>query len=552
MANLANYAERKTVADDPRLFADWDPTNPKGAVDTALSGGDRVRWKCAACQHQWEASPRCRSAVAPGGVQRRASRGRDCLRCASLGMKHPTLLEEWHPDNATEHDPFLLAPGSHVRVKWKCSATECGYEWLTTIAHRAVRGHGCEQCLGRIASADHNAAVRFPHLLKEWHPTRNEGARLEDFTPRSNQYAWWRCVPAPAEQQNVGDKPQACTEAHEWRASIANRAKTGCPFLKGSRIPYERSLRALHPKIADELDVLRNGEEQRADVLGCSSMRKVYWTCADHGEGYRDTVDNRVNKGTGCRVCSGRETTPTSNFGSKHPNLLLEWDKERNLKDPPADWDKAEKFLPENLPPMGGRWAAWWKCRNCDVRWRAPIANRACHGHECPECGLYRMSRREILLAFEIGSFLTIGLASEDRTISAGGRRWAVDVAIRDHGIAVEYDGAFWHGSAEAIERDRRKTTALLAEGWRVLRVREIPLDDLTKEDGLPIDRARHLDVAVTKDDAAHVVAAIALTAIRDHFGVQIQGLDEYVEQARPRRAREARAHIDLLLQQRR
>jgi hypothetical protein len=536
------------VANVPELMADWDRENARKPEATSLVSSDPVRWRCAKCDHRWEASPRCRSSVVPEGVERRASRGRDCVRCASVGMMYTKLLDEWHEDNDPKYDPFLLPPGSHERVKWRCSVKECGYEWSTTIAHRAKRKHGCEKCLGRIPSATHNAALKFPHLAKEWHPTLNSGKRLEDFTPRSNQYAWWKCIPVPAEGRGPSRERLACSESHEWRASIGNRAKTGCPYLKGPLVPFERSLRVLRPDIADELDVLRNGDEMRAEVLGCSSDALPYWKCPTCGYSYQRSVDSRV-KGNSCGQCSGRKVTDDSNLRVKNRELCEEWNEERNLADPPTGWSQGKQFRPENLPPKGSHWSAWWKCRNCHADWQAPIANRACHGHECPECGLHRSSRREILLAFEIGAFLPVGLGPEDRTIVAGGRRWSVDVPIKDLRIVVEYDGAFWHGTDAASERDVRKTNALVAEGWRVLRVRERPLDTLKSAAGaLDGEGGGYTDVAVSKDDPAHAVAATALEEIHGYFGVSIPGLRNYIDGDSPRRDREARAYIDKLL----
>jgi very-short-patch-repair endonuclease len=49
--------------------------------------------------------------------------------------------------------------------------------------------------------------------------------------------------------------------------------------------------------------------------------------------------------------------------------------------------------------------------------------------------------------------------------------RWIrLDAAYPDALVAVELDGAAFHGSREARERDLRRDTALAALGWVVLR----------------------------------------------------------------------------------
>jgi very-short-patch-repair endonuclease len=52
----------------------------------------------------------------------------------------------------------------------------------------------------------------------------------------------------------------------------------------------------------------------------------------------------------------------------------------------------------------------------------------------------------------------------------ADGRRTRLDVAYIEAKVAVELDGAAFHGSRSARERDTRRDSALAAQGWVVLR----------------------------------------------------------------------------------
>ncbi|MBT2265970.1 DUF559 domain-containing protein [Rhodococcus erythropolis] len=51
------------------------------------------------------------------------------------------------------------------------------------------------------------------------------------------------------------------------------------------------------------------------------------------------------------------------------------------------------------------------------------------------------------------------------------GCRSALDLALPDLKIAVEYDGWYWH--MDAADRDDKKTAQLHAAGWSVIRIRE-------------------------------------------------------------------------------
>ena len=50
------------------------------------------------------------------------------------------------------------------------------------------------------------------------------------------------------------------------------------------------------------------------------------------------------------------------------------------------------------------------------------------------------------------------------------GRSVRLDSAFREARVAIELDGAAFHGSRESRERDLRRDTALAALGWVVLR----------------------------------------------------------------------------------
>lgn len=58
----------------------------------------------------------------------------------------------------------------------------------------------------------------------------------------------------------------------------------------------------------------------------------------------------------------------------------------------------------------------------------------------------------------------------QHRVMVADGRRIQVDAAWPEARVAVELDGAAFHGSRQARERDLRRDTALAGAGWIVLR----------------------------------------------------------------------------------
>ena len=54
--------------------------------------------------------------------------------------------------------------------------------------------------------------------------------------------------------------------------------------------------------------------------------------------------------------------------------------------------------------------------------------------------------------------------------VVAGGRTFFLDAACEETMLAVEMDGAAWHGSREQRERDIRRDALLATVGWQTLR----------------------------------------------------------------------------------
>ena len=55
-----------------------------------------------------------------------------------------------------------------------------------------------------------------------------------------------------------------------------------------------------------------------------------------------------------------------------------------------------------------------------------------------------------------------------------------VDIKIKNPKLIIEYDGAYWHKNLE--DRDKLKTKKLRKAGWTVIRVREKPLNILSRK----------------------------------------------------------------------
>ena len=101
----------------------------------------------------------------------------------------------------------------------------------------------------RLATPDHNLAVVYRHIAKEWHKGKNGTLTPCDVTPRSHLRVWWQC---PKKKYHVYD------------ATVSNRTAknpTGCSFCNGKRTHPKDSLGQRYPALSVAPNSERPSEE---------------------------------------------------------------------------------------------------------------------------------------------------------------------------------------------------------------------------------------------------------------------------------------------------
>ena len=261
----------------PDLTKEWHPTkNGELTAFNVLSGSHKKVWWLCKKGHEWETS-----------IHHRAN-GTACPFCAgnkvspesSLATKFPGIANEWNTNKNGKLTPFNFTSGSHKKVWWLCSNK---HEWKATIKSR-TEGNGCPYCGGKKATPEHNLAVKFPDLVKEWHPSKNGQIKPNDMMPKSCRKVWWKC-----------DKE------HEWEAKIYSRTNgNGCPFCSGRKATINRNLAVKFPNLIEEWHSTKNGKLTASDVTP-SSGKKVWWFC-NQGHEWKTSVRIRTD-GKGCPHC---------------------------------------------------------------------------------------------------------------------------------------------------------------------------------------------------------------------------------------------------------
>jgi DNA-directed RNA polymerase subunit RPC12/RpoP/very-short-patch-repair endonuclease len=210
-----------------------------------------------------------------------------------------------------------------------------------------------------------SAAELYPHLVKEWHPTKNGIHKLSCFKPGSDFKSWWVCL----------------TCGREYEATINHRVNgTGCRICGFKKLAITKRKNAAvrtggvnDDLLIEEWNYDKNGDMSPSDFAPGSS-KKVWWKCSKCNYEWRATIANRT-QGKGCPCCANRVVvTGKNDLATLYPKLVQEWDYDRN-----------GKLTPDIVLP-GHNGKVWWKCLECGRSYQAPPSRRTSQGSGCRKC----------------------------------------------------------------------------------------------------------------------------------------------------------------------
>lgn len=282
-----------------------------------------------------------------------------------------------------------------------------------------------------------------PEIASHWCYPKNDalGLDIQTITRKSTKKAWW-----------------VCSKKHIWDAVIGNVTRSPeilCPVCSGRRVVAGiNDLATTHPSLASEWF---EGNNKKVTQVSYGSSSETYtWLCGT-GHRYKSRVRDRV-RGQGCPFCYGRYPLKGVNtFASLKPELA-------------AFWSDSAPYGPEDLTANAHK-VAYLVCDSGHA-WQA-MAYSLSADSSCTKCTPVATSKREQYLQ---------ALLAKKSVEAVFNKRINITYANSTHLVAdifipgptptiVEYDGAYWH--KDLIERDTQKTEALLAAGYRVIRIRE-------------------------------------------------------------------------------
>ena len=418
------------------LLDEWDYEKNKGLLPESFSIGSnkKVWWKCSKCGHEWQATPRNRIKGGTGcpicGLKKIGINHNKAIikKRGSLFEKRPDLVKEWDIEKNLPLTPKDVSVGSGKKVWWKCNK---GHEWQARICNR-TGGSGCIYCKGQKSiKGENDITTTNPEILESWDYEKNEGFDPSDFMAGSNRKVWWKCP--------LG---------HSWKASVAKRIDgTGCPhcyFEYGTSFPEQAILFYLSKvtsvesrkkiekqevdiyipdfKIGFEYDgayyhdnvkskqkekskneiIKKNGialyHIKESDKNEFDSKNKTIYCIIDRNYNYIAKVIKNIEKIINIEIKDIDikkdeaniynqyvKSIKENNFTINHPELLQEWDYEKN-----------KGLLPESFS-IGSNKKVWWICKKCGSSFSTSVGRRIEY-KSCPYCSAKKINDTNNLL----------------------------------------------------------------------------------------------------------------------------------------------------------
>lgn len=395
---------------------------------------------------------------------------------------------------------------------------------------------------GREFDSINSAAIAFGlsrntvdyRLSKGWTPEEAVGLK-----PRPSHAAKTPGIPIKVEGHEFNNIKEAAKYYGRAYTYIFDRLKEGRTIEQAlGLVRRTDSLQSEYPELAKQWHPTKNAS-LTADTVTPHSGQKVWWLCP-HGHEWRAVINSRA-RGYGCPFCAGQKPTTDRNLATEYPELLKEWDWEKNSQRKPEDftprskskvWWKCEKghswqasiqnrtrdtvnicpcccnrmlcednsltqvrpdiakdWHPHKNEPLtpddvvaGGYKKVWWICKH-GHEWQVTIGSRVINGTGCPKCSL-QTSRIEIAVYSELDALFN-DVAWREK-ISG----YECDIYLREHNIGVEIDGVYWH--SRRPEQELAKSAVFEAEGIQLFRLRE---------DGLPLLSERDFSFKYSEDE---------------------------------------------------
>ena len=315
------------------------------------------------------------------------------------------------------------APNAHTHTWWMCLV--CGRRWRT-VYNKLEQGSGCPDCGVRRRGRSRRRAPEAYHLLAAEKGFRWVGTVPESVTARTE----WECAKGhrwatPYAQIRSGAGCHECTRESNRERCAARRHDPAAYRTAGDRVGLEW----LGPEVADA------NSKTRWRCRTCARLRAASYA--------------KVSRG-GCPGCRMNRRNERMRIPAEQYKALA----------------RKRGFTWLGPRPARRTQRTRWRCPR-GHEWEASYRSISDRGTSCHVC----QGRENGRLVSGVQRVLADQLRGE---LNHPVGRYFVDVALEREGvrIAVEYDSWYYHGHPDRQAHDDARDEALIARGWRVLRIR--------------------------------------------------------------------------------
>lgn len=303
------------------------------------------------------------------------------FREKSLLERFPNIASEWHPVKNGNLMPDMVMPASAEKVWWLCP--KCGQSYQASPAKRTRKeASACPVCVRKkIVSGVNDLAHLYPEIAMEWHPHLNGELLAANVAPNYSKKVWWRCDTCGYEFQMTPNKRVSAKQGCKYCA----KRRTSEAYHKRSLNSGMNTVAEQRPDLLLEWDYEKNATICEPNDITIGNPKNVHWICSRCGYKWSASVYTRAKLGRGCQLCAAKangEKTHSrmlrkgiNDVASQRPDLLLEWDYERNT----------EICSPDDIT-VGSNKTVYWICSVCGYRWHATPYNRIHNGSGCRKC----------------------------------------------------------------------------------------------------------------------------------------------------------------------
>ncbi len=347
---------------NPELIKQWDYEKNEVAPDLITrSYKGKIWWKCDN-GHSWQA-------VVPARTRPNAT---GCPYCA--GQKategfndfktlNPELMLDWDYEKNQGIDPSKITAGSGTYVNWKCHF--CGFEWRSRVNNRSSNKRGCPNCTMKSTSFGEQAVYYyvkkfFPDAINRYKDCRFE---LDIFIPIiKTAIEFDGAFFHKGEESDIREKKkyQKCKDLGIRLIRIKDSNELKNRFAADYTIGVDNLQD--HNSLNGVIRFLLRDFAFKWGIANPFKNPNQIDSMVNVDKDYFDIVTNKYLR------------EKENSFVNDHPELLEDWDYERN-----------GNVNPQSIT-CGSGISVNWKCHNCGYQWKAKVNERVKRGVGCPCC----------------------------------------------------------------------------------------------------------------------------------------------------------------------